>query len=235
MRINKFLSECGLCSRREADRLVEEGRVTIDGAIADPGAQADDASDVRVDGKPLRRVTEKSYYKYYKPRGVVCTFETREADNLGEHLHLPVRVTYAGRLDRDSEGLLLLTNDGDLIDALMHARGGHEKEYLVETDRSISDESLARMEEGMYLSEIRVTTRPCRTERIDATSFRIVLTQGLNRQIRRMCKEAGCRVKRLTRVRIVNLLLGEMRPGEVRELTEEERNSLREAVDRGGK
>lgn len=232
MRINKFLSSCGICSRREADRLIEAGRVTIDGAPATPGAQVLEEQVVCVDGEPVRPVAEKSYYKYYKPRGVVCTFETREPDNLGLFLDLPVRVSYAGRLDRDSEGLLLLTNDGDLIDALMHARQLHEKEYVVETDRTISDEALARMEEGIYLSEIRETTRPCRAERIDATTFRIVLTQGLNRQIRRMCKEVGCRVERLTRVRIANLLLGEMKAGELLPLSEEELEDLRKIIER---
>ena len=232
MRINKFLSSCGICSRREADRLIEAGRVTIDGETATPGMQAGGEQVVCVDGKRVRPIAEKSYYKYYKPRGVVCTFETREPDNLTAHLDLPARVAYAGRLDRDSEGLLLLTNDGDLIDTLMHARALHEKEYEVETDRSISDEALEKMEEGIYLTEIREMTRPARTERVDDVTFRIVLTQGLNRQIRRMCKEVGCRVRRLTRVRIVNLLLGDMTPGEVRPLTEEEIGSLRKIIER---
>ena len=232
MRINKFLRESGLCSRREADRLVEEGRVTINDVTAQAGDRVDDADRVCVDGRPVQRVKKKSYYRYYKPRGVVCTFEEREPDNLGAHLDLAERVTYAGRLDRDSEGLLLLTNDGDLIDALMHARSGHEKEYVVEVDRSISDEALSAMEGGLYLSEIRAFARPCRTERIDATSFRIVLTQGMNRQIRRMCKEVSCRVTRLSRVRIANLLLKDLQPGEVAALTEEEIHDLKEILYR---
>ena len=230
MRINKFLSEAGLCSRREADRLIGEGRVSVDGAPAEPGMQVEASMDVRVDGKPVGGREKKVYLKFYKPRGIVCTADRREPDNLMDYLSYPVRVTYAGRLDRDSEGLLLLTNDGDLIDRTMRARNGHEKEYEVTAEREFPESFLDKIQKGVYLRELGVRTRPCRAWRTGKNCFRIVLTQGLNRQIRRMCGAFGVRVRTLKRVRILNLELDGMSPGEYRELSPEELGELQKRV-----
>ena len=234
MRINKYLSEAGLCSRREADRLIQEGRVTVEGVPARAGMQVEESADVCVDGRPVRGREKKVYLKFYKPRGVVCTADRREPANLTEYLNYPVRVTYAGRLDRDSEGLLLLTNDGELIDRTMRARNGHEKEYEVTAEKEFSDAFLEKIQRGVYLRELGVRTRPCRAVRVDRTCFRIVLTQGLNRQIRRMCAVFGVRVRTLKRIRILNLELDGMKPGELRELEPEELRELQKRVRGNG-
>lgn len=230
MRINKYLSEAGLCSRREADRLIAAGRVTVGGITARAGMQVEDNSDIRIDGRRIGGQEKKVYLKFYKPRGIVCTADRREPGNLTDYLQYPVRVTYAGRLDKDSEGLLLLTNDGDLIDQAMRARNVHEKEYQVTVDREYEDTFLEKLQRGIYLKELRVRTRPCRAWRTGPKSFRIVLTQGLNRQIRRMCRSCGFRVITLRRVRILNLTLEGLKPGEYRELTEEELSELKTRV-----
>ncbi len=230
MRTNKYLCECGLCSRREADRLVAEGRVRIDGEIAQPAAQADENSVVTVDGQRVRLVSEKTYLKFYKPRGVVCTLDAREKNNLRDYLHLGGRVTYAGRLDQNSEGLLILTDDGYLIQQMMAARNAHEKEYEVTVSREISDGFLSRMEEGIYLRDLEVTTRPCRAWQTGRKTFRIILTQGLNRQIRRMCKACGYGVVSLKRVRVVNIKLEDLKPGECVPLTADELETLKRIV-----
>lgn len=234
MRINKYLSECGLCSRREADRLIAEGRVTVNGCRAENGMQAEEGDSICVDGRQVCRKREKSYLKFYKPRGIVCTADRRVDNNLADYLNRTERVTYAGRLDRESEGLLLLTDDGDLIDGLMRARNGHEKEYEVETNREITDDFLDKMRRGIYLRELGVKTRPCLAERTGEKRFRIVLTQGLNRQIRRMCRACGFQVRSLKRIRVANLLLDDMRSGECRELTEQELQTLQNIVRGNG-
>ena len=227
MRINKYLSECGICSRREADRLVEAGHVSINGKNAVPGSQVTDGDEVLVDGKRAVLPSDKIYLKFYKPVGIVCTFETREKNNLGDYLKYPRRVTYAGRLDRNSEGLLILTDDGDLIQEMMTARNFHEKEYEVSVSRDLTDDLLNRMRGGVFLPELGVTTRPCRVEQTGRRSFRIVLTQGLNRQIRRMCKACGCQVQKLKRIRVVNIQIGDMKPGDLEELTPDEIGKLK--------
>ena len=226
MRINKYLSEAGLCSRREADRLIREGRVTVEGVPARAGMRVEESAEVCVDGRPVRGREKKVYLKFYKPRGVVCTADRREPANLTEYLNYPVRITYAGRLDRDSEGLLLLTNDGELIDRTMRARNGHEKEYEVTAEKEFSDAFLEKIQRGVYLRELGVRTRPCRAVRVDRTCFRIVLTQGLNRQIRRMCAHFGREVVTLKRVRVMNIRLGDLRPGKWRRITGEEQERL---------
>ncbi|MEE1114831.1 MAG: pseudouridine synthase [Eubacterium sp.] len=234
MRINKYLSECGLCSRREADRLLEAGRIYINGKKAEAGQQVDENSLVEVDGKEVRPVEAKTYLMFYKPVGVVCTFETREKNNLANYLHYPVRITYAGRLDKNSEGLLLLTDDGDLINEMMRGKNGHEKEYAVTVNKPVTDDFLERMEAGVYLKELDVTTRPCTIRQTGEKEFRIILTQGLNRQIRRMCEAFGYRVRTLKRERVVSVLLGDLKPGDYRELTEEEVCTLKEKVAANG-
>lgn len=230
MRINKYLSASGLCSRREADRLVEAGHVSINGKIAEPGSQADENSIVTVKGKRVTLEEKKIYLKMYKPVGIVCTAEKRERDNLIEYLNYPVRVTYAGRLDRNSEGLLILTNDGDLIQSMMAARNAHEKEYEVTVNKDLRKEDLDSMREGVYLRELEVTTRPCAIVQTGERTFRIILTQGLNRQIRRMCKEFSYGVKKLKRIRVVNITLDGLKYGQTRELSEQEVRDLKKAL-----
>ncbi len=224
MRINKYLSANGICSRREADRLVEQGRVTINGITAVMGDKAGAGDIVLVGQKQVGNAEKKVVLAFYKPKGVVCTEKDRHADKMvKDWIHYPVRVTYAGRLDKDSEGLLLLSNDGDLIQSMMNGSGSHEKEYIVKTNREITSDFLSRMERGVYLDELSITTKPCKAERIGKYTFRIILTQGVNRQIRRMCKTFGYEVKALKRIRIMNVGLGNLKEGQFRELTEEER------------
>ena len=230
MRINKYLSASGLCSRREADRLVEAGHVSINGKIAEPGSQANETSVVTVKGKRVTLEEKKIYLKMYKPVGIVCTAEKRERDNLIEYLNYPVRVTYAGRLDRNSEGLLILTNDGDLIQSMMAAKNAHEKEYEVTVNKDLRKEDLDSMREGVYLMELEVRTRPCTIVQTGERTFRIILTQGLNRQIRRMCKEFSYGVKKLKRIRVVNITLDGLKYGQTCELSEQEVRDLKKAL-----
>ena len=235
MRINKYLSACGLCSRREADRLLEAGRVSLNGKTAENGMQVEEGDCVCLDGRPVVPQREKTYLKLYKPVGIVCTSDVREKDNVIDYVHYPVRVTYAGRLDKNSEGLLLLTDDGDLIETLMRARNAHEKEYEVTLSRNMTEEELKVLRAGVWLEELDRKTMPCVIEQTGDRTYRFVLTQGLNRQIRRMCRSVGIGVRRLKRVRIGTLLLGDMKPGELRPLTKEEIHSLLDAVGEDGK
>ena len=229
-RLNKYLSEAGVCSRREADRLIQAGRVTVDGKKAVPGMQVEPGQVVKVGKKEITDKNRKVVLAVYKPAGIVCTESPKEKHNIFRYLDYPVRVTYAGRLDKDSEGLLIMTNDGDLINGMMRARFGHEKEYKVTVDRPVTDEFLQMMASGVRIRDeekgLDEVTRPCRTEKIGKYTFSIVLTQGLNRQIRRMCLVCGYRVERLVRTRVMNIYLGSMKPGDVRELKEQELKEL---------
>ena len=228
-RLNQYIASCGICSRREADRLIEAGRVYVNGTAAVPGMRVQGTEEVTVNGKSLGGTLHKVVVAYYKPVGVTCTARDPHADRtLDEAFSYPVRLTYAGRLDRDSEGLLLMTNDGRLIDAMMRGANGHEKEYIVRTKSRIRDADLERFRNGLYLKELEVKTRPCRVERLGDYTFRIILTQGLNRQIRRMCRAVGNEVKRLKRVRVLNIELGAMKPGEQRRISGEELEELYE-------
>ena len=227
MRINKYLSECGVCSRREADALIEAGVVFINGQIAKCGMQADERDEVTVNGKSVHPLAKKTYLAFNKPRGIVCTSEKREKNNLIDYLKLNKRLTYAGRLDKESEGLLILTDDGYLIDALMTGRNGHEKEYVVVVNRSITDDDIKRLAGGIYLKELDVATRPCKVWRSGRNEFHIILTQGINRQIRRMCEAMGMRAVSLKRIRIENIMLGNLKVGEVRTLTSSEIKELK--------
>ena len=218
MRLNQYIASCGICSRREADRLIEAGRVLVN---------VQGREEVTVNGRILGGALQKVVVAYYKPVGVTCTARDPHADRtLDEAFSYPVRLTYAGRLDRDSEGLLLMTNDGDLIDAMMRGSNGHEKEYIVRTKSRILDADLERFRKGIFLRDLEVKTRPCRVERLGDYTFRITLTQGLNRQIRRMCKAVGNEVKKLKRVRVLNVELGAMKPGEQRRIRGEELEEL---------
>ena len=226
-RLNQYIASCGICSRREADRMIEAGRVSVNGTGAVPGMRIKSTDEVRVDGRLLRGALNKVVVAYYKPVGVTCTKSDRHADRtLDEAFSFPVRLTYAGRLDRDSEGLLLMTNDGNLIDAMMKGSNGHEKEYIVRTRSRISDADLEYFRKGVRLKELDVTTRPCKVERLGDYTFRIILTQGLNRQIRRMCRAVGNEVKKLKRIRVLNIRLGAMKPGEQRIISVEELEEL---------
>ena len=229
-RLNKYLSEAGVCSRREADRLIQAGKVTVDGRKAVPGMQVEPGQVVKVGKKEIREKNRKVVLAVYKPAGIVCTEDRREKKNIIRYLDYPVRVTYAGRLDKNSEGLLIMTNDGDLINGMMRARFLHEKEYQVKVDRPVTEEFLKKMREGVHIRDeekgLDEVTRPCQARAIGKYTFSITLTQGLNRQIRRMCEACGYKVERLCRVRIMNIRLGNMKPGDVRELSEQELKEL---------
>lgn len=206
---------------------MEQGRVTINGITAVMGDKAGAGDIVLVGQKKVEKAEKKVVLAFYKPKGVVCTERDRHADKMvKDWIHYPVRITYAGRLDKDSEGLLLLSNDGDLIQSMMKGSGNHEKEYVVKTDKEITSDFLSKMERGVYLEELSVTTKPCKAEKTGKYTFHITLTQGVNRQIRRMCKTFGYEVKALKRIRIMNVGLGNLKEGQFRELTEEERALL---------
>lgn len=227
MRLNKYLAACGVCSRREADRLIEAGEVLIDGQMAEMGRMVDGTEEILVSGKSVKQVDKKVVLIYNKPAGVVCTEKDSHAERtIKTEIRYPTRVTYAGRLDKESTGLLILTNDGDLIEEMMRGANGHEKEYVVRVNKPISIDDLRTMSKGIYLEELGVTTRPCKTRKMGERVFRIVLTQGLNRQIRRMCESVGYRVVSLQRIRVANLRLGDLQEGQYRELSETEVNDL---------
>lgn len=226
-RLNKYLAACGICSRRDADRLISEGRVLVNGQKAGVGMQVSDQDKILVNGKLVHGKNEKVVFAYYKPAGVVCTERDRFADKkITDVVKFPVRVTYAGRLDKDSEGLLLLTNDGELIRAMMSGNTGHEKEYIVKVNREITDVFLKGMENGVFLPELNLTTKPCKIEMIGKHTFRAILTQGVNRQIRRMTKELGYHVFAIKRVRVVNIRLADLKPGQYRRITGNELRAL---------
>ena len=227
IRLNKYLAQCGVCSRREADKLIEQGRVLVNGQVAAVGQQVGPSDEIKVNQKTLQGQEEKKVLAFYKPVGVTCTEKDPHAEKIiADMIHYPVRVTYAGRLDKDSEGLLLLTNDGDLINAMMRGANRHEKEYLVKVDKEITPDFLNKMSGGIYLKELNLTTRECSVEKIGKFTIRIVLTQGVNRQIRRMCKVCGYQVKSLKRIRVVNVLLDNLKPGQYREIVGEELKEL---------
>lgn len=230
IRLNKYLSEAGVCSRREADRLIESGVVTVDGKNAVPGMKVEDGQEVCVGKNRIKSKTKKTVLAVYKPAGIVCTEDKREKKNIIRFLNYPLRVTYAGRLDKDSEGLLIMTNDGDLINGMMRARFSHEKEYKVTVNKEITPEFIEKMSRGVHIRDreknLDAVTRPCKVRKNGKYTFSIILTQGLNRQIRRMCEALGYKVTTLKRIRIMNVELGNLKPGEVRGLTEQELKEL---------
>ena len=224
VRLNKYLSEAGVCSRREADRLIESGKVTVDGQRAQTGMKIRPGQEVRVGKKVVSRQDEMVVLAVNKPRGIVCTEEKRERNSIVRFLDYPIRVTYIGRLDKDSRGLLLMTNNGDIINRMMRAANHHEKEYKVTVDHEITGEFLEKMAGGVAILD--TVTRPCKVERLGKYTFSIILTQGLNRQIRRMCEALGYEVKDLVRVRVMNIRLGSLKEGEYREVTDKELDEL---------
>ena len=228
MRLNKYLSEAGVCSRREADRLIESGKVTVDGVTAQMGMRVTAGQIVKVGKKTVSKQDEMIVLAVNKPKGIVCTEEKRERNSIVRFLDYPVRVTYAGRLDKDSRGLLLMTNNGDIINQMMRAANRHEKEYKVTVDKEITEQFIKKMSEGVPILD--TVTRPCTVKKIGKYTFSIILTQGLNRQIRRMCAAFGYEVKDLVRIRIMNIRLGSLKEGAYRKLTDEELEELYEML-----
>lgn len=228
MRINKFISETGFCSRREADKLVEAGRVRINGKVAELGSQAEAGDDVRVDGRPIQDKKPHVYIALNKPVGITSTTERHVQGNIVDFVGHPERIFPIGRLDKDSEGLILLTNDGDIVNKILRAENNHEKEYIVTVDKPLTRMFLQGMASGVRI--LGTMTKPCEVNQVDDRVFRIILTQGLNRQIRRMCAAFGYEVQRLKRVRIMNIQLGKLGKGQWRDLTKQEMDELMESI-----
>ena len=228
VRLNKYLSEAGVCSRREADRLIESGRVSVDGKRAQTGMKIVPGQVVKVGKKVVSKQDEMVVLAVNKPAGIVCTEERRERNSIVRFLNYPIRVTYIGRLDKDSHGLLLMTNNGDIINKMMRAGNQHEKEYKVTVDKEITPEFIKQMSTGVPILD--TVTRPCKVTQIGKYTFTIVLTQGLNRQIRRMCEALGYQVKDLFRTRVMNIELNGLKDGAYRKLTDAELNELYELI-----
>lgn len=233
-RINKYLSEAGYCSRRAADKLLEEGRITINGTIPELGTRVSDEDVIEVDGKPIREPEENHVYiAFNKPVGIVCTTDTkRELNNIIDYINHPKRIFPVGRLDKPSEGLILLTSDGDIVNKILRSRNNHGKEYIVRVDKPITPKFLEKMRNGVPILD--TVTKKCEVEKIDDMNFRIVLTQGLNRQIRRMCEYLGYEVKKLKRIRVLNIKL-DIPVGKWRDLTPEELETLQQSVQGSSK
>ena len=231
IRINKYLSDAGVCSRREADRLTEAGRVTVRGTVVSTGEKIFPDEEICIDGKPIKKQEKKILLLFHKPRGIVCsTKQQRNEMTVTEYLNYPVRIYPVGRLDKESEGLLLLTNQGDLVNRIMKAGNYHEKEYEVTINRPVTNAFLKQMSEGVEILD--TVTRPCKVKKTGVYTFRIILTQGMNRQIRRMCEACGYRVRELKRLRIMNIHLGDLPTGKYREITGEELSKLEKLAGR---
>jgi len=224
MRINKYISESGKASRRGADKLITDGRVTVNGKRATTGSQVQPGDDVRVDGNQIRVARNNVYIALNKPVGITSTTEKKVKGNIVDLVNHPLRIFNIGRLDKDSEGLILLTNDGDIVNEILRSEGKHEKEYIVSVDKPITPEFVKRMSEGVKI--LGTKTLPCKVTPLSKFDFQIILTQGLNRQIRRMCAELGYEVYRLQRIRIMNIHLGNLPPGQWRDLSKKERTAL---------
>ena len=232
MRLNKFLSSIGFCSRRQADKYIENGKIYIDDSVAGLGTELYDKQKVYFEKTYIGQIDDLNLKQRIvlavnKPRGIVCTSSDKDrAENIVDFINYPLRIYPVGRLDKDSEGLLLMTNDGSLVNALMKAKNHHEKEYIVEVNKNIDEAFLQAMSGGVYIKELKVKTRKCYIEKISVKSFKIILTQGLNRQIRRMCESLGFKVLSLRRIRIVNITLGKLKTGEYRKLSTTELDTL---------
>ena len=228
MRINKYLSAKGVCSRREADRLLEAGRITVDGAVAECGQQVDDNNIICIDGSKISNdKPEDILIAFNKPVGIVCTTTNKQGNNnIVDYIGYSERIYPIGRLDKESDGLILLTNNGEITDRILRSVNGHEKEYIVKVNKNITKDFLDKMSAGVYLKELNVKTKQCRIYKVNSNTFRIVLTQGLNRQIRRMCQELGYKVEKLTRIRVMNIELGELACGEYRVVEGSEKEKL---------
>ena len=234
-RINKFLSEIGYCSRRAADKLIEQGRVKINGEVPLMGTKISEKDEVSVNGKVVHRAKKKKmvYIVFNKPRGIVCTTDQlREKDNIIDYINYPTRIFPIGRLDKPSEGLIFLTNDGDIVNKILRARNNHEKEYEVNVDKPVTKEFVEHMKNGVPILD--TITRKCKVKQTGKKTFKIILTQGLNRQIRRMCEYLGYEVKNLKRVRIMNIKL-DLKVGEYRDFTSSELNTLNQLLANSSK
>ncbi|QDQ00783.1 23S rRNA pseudouridine(2604) synthase RluF [Lysinibacillus fusiformis] len=229
MRINKYLSETGIVSRRGADKWIEEGKVTINGELATVGSQVEAGDLVYVDGEEVKKEQQLVYIVLNKPVGITSTTEQHIKGNVVDFINHPLRIFHIGRLDKESEGLLLLTNDGDIVNKILRAENHHEKEYIVQVDKPITEQFIKKMGAGVDILD--TTTLPCYVEKISDKVFKIILEQGLNRQIRRMCSALGYSVKRLQRIRIMNIKLGNLKIGQWRDLTEKERTELFKLLD----
>lgn len=227
IRVNKYVASSGICSRREADRLVEEGAVTVNGIIAVPGTQVFEGDDVAVNGSSILPKEDKIYIALNKPLGITCTTDTRDETNIIDFIGMKERIFPIGRLDKNSSGLILLTNDGDIVNKLLRAENGHEKEYVVRVDHKIADDFKRKMENGIPVDG--QITLPCTVTITGPHTFKIILKQGLNRQIRKMCDYLGYRVVKLKRIRFMNIELGDLKVGAHRKLTKEEIRILKES------
>jgi len=224
VRINKFISETGYCSRREADKLVADGKVMINGKLAELGSQAELGDDVLVNGQQIGVKKKHVYIALHKPVGITCTTELHIPENIVDFVNHKERIFPIGRLDKDSEGLILLTNDGDVVNPILRSEGRHEKEYIVTVDKPLTSAFINGMSEGVHI--LGSMTLPCKVIKMGNSTFKIILTEGRNRQIRRMCEVFGYKVRKLKRIRIMNIHLGELRNGDWRDLTEEEKRIL---------
>lgn len=232
-RLNKYLSEVGYCSRRKADALIEQGRVTINGVVPEMGTKVKPEDEVRVNGELITAPKKDNVYlAFNKPIGIVCTTHSKEKNNIVDYINYPTRIFPIGRLDKPSEGLILMTDDGDIVNKILRARNNHEKEYIVTVDRVINEDFIQRMSNGIPILD--TVTRKCEVEQLSKYVFRIVLTQGLNRQIRRMCEYLGYEVVKLKRTRIMNIQL-DVPVGEYRSLTKKELKELNELLEESTK
>lgn len=228
IRINKYLSEAGVCSRREADRALEAGQIRIGERVAVLGDKVMPGDVVSYKGRPVAKETERILIAFHKPRGVVCTTSKKEGVNIVDYINYPKRIYPVGRLDKDSTGLILLTNDGDIVNKMMRAGNCHEKEYVVTVDREITDTFIMQMSNGVAILD--TVTRPCKVRKSGTREFHITLTQGLNRQIRRMCEALGYHVRTLKRLRIMNIRLGDLKEGTYRDVTQAEWKELQRLI-----
>ncbi len=232
-RLNKAISETGYCSRREADRLIDAGKVKVNGTVAGLGVQVTEADKIEVDGKLITKEVENIYLAFNKPVGIICTTDTSIRGNIIDYIKFPERIFPIGRLDKPSEGLIFLTNDGDIVNKVLRSGNNHEKEYIVSVNRKITQTFVRQMANGVPVLD--TVTKPCYVERVGDFTFRIVLTQGLNRQIRRMCSYFGYEVSSLKRVRIMNITLGNLKVGEYRHFTAQETEQINRLVANSGK
>lgn len=232
-RLNKFISETGTCSRRAADKLIEQGRVTVNGKIPELGTKVSAADEITIDGKPLNSRENTIYIAFNKPIGITCTTDLKDKDNIIDFINHPKRIFPIGRLDKPSEGLIFLTNDGDIVNKILRAGNNHEKEYIVTVDKPITTDFIQRMGNGVAILE--TVTKKCFVTQEGKNRFRIILTQGLNRQIRRMCEALDYNVTKLKRTRIMNITLDKLYTGEWRYLTSEEINDINKLVESSSK
>lgn len=233
IRLNKYLSEVGYCSRREADRLIKAGKVSVNGTLPELGQKVDELDEIKVDGKDIKKNSKLVYLALHKPKGITCTTDQSDPTNIVDYVKYPLRIFHIGRLDKDSEGLIFLTNDGDIVNKILRSGNKHEKEYVVKVDQPISKQFLEKMSRGVPI--LGKMTKPCHVEKINNYHFRITLTEGLNRQIRRMCSALDYHVTRLKRVRIMNITIEGVKLGKWRYLTNDEVKELKTLTEDSSK